>query len=390
MSEPAAAAELLRLVARAELSPDQRDRVRAIVSRPVDWGALRAAAEFHRLGPLLFRHVNDAASDACPPGELDVVRREARAVLAVNMALVAELRELVPLLRQHGIEPLVLKGAVLARLFGGIDARPSDDLDLLVPRAQALETWSLLADRGYDARPPIAARWRARWVRDSNEQLFARAGDGLLVDLHWELYFRGYSFDLPQDDLRARAAEVDLGGFGVRSLGPEDTLLFLVIHAAKHEWSSLGWLADVAQLIRSTPIRWEAVVSWASTPGRRRCVSVGLTLAARLLDAPVPPEVLAALEDARSRSLAEGISSALCRFPPAAMERPGTWASLARSVWYECLELPADRARHLYDWLVLPRPGDFAALPLPRWAWPAYFAIRPVRLSWRQLQRVRG
>ncbi len=51
---------------------------------------------------------------------------------------------------------------------------------------------------------------------------------------------------------------------------------------------------DVAELLRArTRLDWDHVMRWSRAPGRRRPIQVGLHLAHRLLEAPVPNDVLA-------------------------------------------------------------------------------------------------
>src|SRR5207244_11975507 len=44
-----------------------------------------------------------------------------------------------------------------------------------------------------------------------------------------------------------------LGGTLVRTLSAEHLLLVLCAHGAKHCWERLGWICDVAELLRGTP-----------------------------------------------------------------------------------------------------------------------------------------
>jgi hypothetical protein len=50
------------------------------------------------------------------------------------------------------------------------------------------------------------------------------------------------------------------------------------------------------------------------------------------------------------------------------------------SIYYRCFETTADRLYFAYNCLLKPQAADVMAVPLPRWAWPVYLAIRPVRL----------
>jgi putative nucleotidyltransferase-like protein len=80
----------------------------------------------------------------------------------------------------------------------------------------------------------------------------------------------------------------------VQGLAPEDLLIVLCVHGSKHVWEELKWVCDVAELLRSHQhLDWDRIFSNASAWRCRRLVSMGLSLAYRLLDAPLPGAVLA-------------------------------------------------------------------------------------------------
>jgi hypothetical protein len=74
-------------------------------------------------------------------------------------------------------------------------------------------------------------------------------------------------------------------------VAPEDLLLLLCVHRAKHYWSKLGWICDVAELLRAHPrLNWPAVLLQAKQSGARRMLFLGLFLAHELLGAKLPEE----------------------------------------------------------------------------------------------------
>jgi hypothetical protein len=107
---------------------------------------------------------------------------------------------------------------------------------------------------------------------------------------------------------------------------------------------------------------------------------VGLHLAHRLLDAPVPDAVLA--EGNRDPAVAElvGIITEAFFDSAAAASRQGLWSEVVRSVRFLGMERSPDRIRHVYESVFRPRPEDWDAVALPAWATPAYHAVHMVRL----------
>src|SRR5262249_32440839 len=153
----------------------------------------------------------------------------------------------------------------------------------------ARRAWGLLCGRGYAPQFPLARGWQEVYRRRYPELAFFRHDPRTVVDLHWGLLPAGFSFTPAAADVWDRLDTAGLGPSEVPTLRPERTLLFFCLHGAKHDWESLGWVCDLAELIRARPgMNWDEVLAWAAVPGRERLVHLGLYLAVHLLDAPVP------------------------------------------------------------------------------------------------------
>ena len=107
------------------------------------------------------------------------------------------LKKVIPALRAAGVEPLLVKGWAIARLYPEPGLRPYFDLDLCV-------------------RP-------GDYVR-ADEVLRSGECDDCVVDLHSGF---GKFYDRRTEGIFARSKLVDLEGLGVRVLSPEDDLRFL-------------------------------------------------------------------------------------------------------------------------------------------------------------------
>jgi hypothetical protein len=113
------------------------------------------------------------------------------------------------------------------------------------------------------------------------------------VDLHWNITSWPIFFSPYPAFLWERLETVSLADMPVRTLAPEDVLPLLCVHGAKHHWERLGWICDVAELLRRYPgIDWERVMERASRLGGARMLYLGLFLARSLLGAAVPEALL--------------------------------------------------------------------------------------------------
>ena len=206
--------------------------------------------------PLLYRSLHRTCADAVPVATLKQLKEQFYANAGRNALLTRELCALVDLLGSHGVPVIPYKGPVLATtVYGNLTLRQSGDLDILVRPQDAQQATTLLLSRGY-------RRWEHRpatlfpGFRKVEELI--RADGQVLVELHQKITSGTFFFPLHPGRLWARVEEVSLDNTRVRSLPPEELLVVLCVHGAKHHWSRLGWICDVAELLREYPrLGWE-------------------------------------------------------------------------------------------------------------------------------------
>ena len=393
MSAPASRPEhsLLLCLARLSLPASYREKARALIRAGLDWGLVASSARRQGLTLLVHRHLAREAAELVPTSVLESMASSARAIVALNMALAGELGRLLPGFESAGCRPVVLKGPALAvGVYGDLASRAFSDVDIVVEASSKVRAWELLESRGYVPFPSIPPRWRETWRRSTHEQLFERKDSPLFMDLHWELTARGYSYSMTLEEVRPRLVRVPVGAGEVWTLGPEDNLLFLCCHGMKHNWGALSWLVDVAELVRGQAgLDWDAALRWSRVFGRRRPVQLGLQLAHRLLEAPVPAEVLTDGDrDPEVAALAGVVEETF--LDPTSTSGRGLWAQMVGSTWFRGTESWSDRLRHLYEWGLMPRPPDWEWVSLPTWAGPAYYLVRPLRLLLKHRRALLG
>jgi len=178
-----------------------------------------------------------------------------------------QVAEIFRVLRSAGVEPILLKGWAVGRLYPEVGLRPSGDVDLFV------------APQEYEA---------ARWALNRPENR------GYWVDLdHDEITrFDGRSFE----DLYSCSEPVKLSDTEVRIFGPEDHLRILCLHLLKHgAWRPL-WLCDIAAALESRPpsFDWDRCLGRNKRRAQRVLCTIALAnrlLGAHLGDAPVTEDV---------------------------------------------------------------------------------------------------
>jgi hypothetical protein len=168
-------------------------------------------------------------------------------------------------------------------------------------------------------------------------------------------------------------------GSPVRTLRGEDLLLVLCVHAAKHVWVQLSWLCDIAQLVNSQQLDWNAVRDEARRLGIERIVSLNLLLAEKLLGSTLPPQIQKRVrEDPSTIILANEIQPVIERSTHYNTESIPYFRLMMR-----LRERWRDQARFLWRLTFTPSVSEWSAVRLPEQLHPFYRLVRLSRLAKR-------
>jgi hypothetical protein len=161
------------------------------------------------------------------------------------------------LLRDAGVEPILVKGWSAAGFYPHRTLRAYGDIDLVVRPAEYRAAREVL-------KRDEAGTW---WV-----------------DLHNGLPELD---DRPVDGLFERSQTVTLNDVEVRVLSYEDHLALLAIHLLKHgAWRPL-WLCDIAAMVESLPAGFDRKICFGSNQRQAAWIATAITLAHQLLGADV-------------------------------------------------------------------------------------------------------
>lgn len=196
---------------------------------------------------------------------------------------------------------------------------------------------------------------------------------------------RGFSLRFDVDLLWRSQNSIQIAGQPVPVLSQESLLLFLCVHGAKHMWSRLQWLGDLARLIRSS-LDWTLALSLATEAKCERPLLLGLLLAHELLEAPVPSAIVErarALQPVQAR--AHQVTLRLMRIPPADPQGAEFTTFNARLA-----ERTRDKIRHYAALLKAPTDKELELYPLPEKLFFLYYPLRAARLALKSVKRLAG
>ena len=345
-----------------------------------DWNSFIHLAQHHGLLALV-------AGDVLARPEVPAkIKQSVHSFYTTNVKrslwLTTELAAIFEHFAKKNVPAIPYKGPVLAlSAYGNLALRTFHDLDLLIPAAQFAPAKNALAEIGFHPSQALSPAVERFYLRTGYERSFDGAAGRNMVELQWDFLPRFYAVDcsaagMSVDALLPRAGRISLGAAEVPCLAPEDSLLALCLHGAKHLWARLIWVADISATLGSQQIDWGVVAQRARALGIGRIVAVSLRLAEQLLHAQLPDAARQLItRDPEEFLLANEFAERLRRSASYDFDSTDYFLKIRR-----LREHPSDRRRYLWRLVWTPGPGEIAAVQLPEPLFPLYRAVRIGRL----------
>jgi Uncharacterised nucleotidyltransferase len=368
--------ELLCALAGAELAPERVERIANWDLSTLNWSEILRLAEHHGVLPLAARNLIEYGR-GLPPEIERSLRSAYKANLRRNLWFTAELARIMQHFERRQLRAVPYKGPALAQsLYRDPGLRSFSDLDFLISSADFERAKQALAEIGYRPAADLIPAVERFWLRKGYERSFDGAAGKNLVELQWALLPHFYGVDLGVEDLLARAGRTVAGGCEMPCLSPEDSALVLCLHAAKHLWTRLIWLSDIAETLRTQTLDYSLVFSQARALGIARILGVSFWLVKNVLRAelPKPAEEMIA-SDPRVPALGGEFAERLARGAAYDFESTEYFRLILK-----LRERRGDRLRYLWRLVWTPGVGDVAAVRLPEALFPLYRIVRIGRL----------
>ncbi|MFD0420779.1 nucleotidyltransferase domain-containing protein [Streptomyces parvus] len=341
MSATGPESQVLRLLARPELTEEQKHEARGLIEDNLssfDWGFLLDQATRHNVLQMLGKHFADLRYYYFPDQRVIVphwwvlcAAYQANTIRNENLS--AEYGQVLALLNEAGVRYAVRKGAALGEhLYPDPGLRRTSDLDLLIERTDARRVAEILTELGYeqgriapDGKSVQALSKQAQgfWrLHVNNAMPFHRIpGRSDIpyygVDMCFDLFQRGSGSASPVPELLDRSTAVELCGVPSAMLSLPDQLIDTCAHLFKeatnlyyieHERDlQLSKFLDVALLADRVTRSggWEQTVARVREYQAVRQVYFALHFTDLLFPGEIAPEVLAELRPADCSYLEE-------------------------------------------------------------------------------------
>lgn len=313
----------------------------------------------HRLGELDIR---------IPPRALAKLAVTHQAQAQRNQAIYAQLDEALDAFASQNITPIALKGVHLAAHYYAEPAlRPMNDIDLLFKVTELPVVESILTDLGYGGKHksaelgPGITKHTSTFLRHSataapaptttpNPYLSAQSERMIEPHTSLEESWFGLKVDITPG-LRQRAVPAQLGQHECLVLAHEDLLLHICVHFCFHlimGAPSMVQFSDILAVTQARSTDWPIFCKRACSLRAAPYTLAALTLAQKLLAAPIPAFVLSELAQHTPRPLRARIAQlGLADILSRTQQKPLT--SLGQRLWRGWQDR-AETARWATDW----------------------------------------
>ncbi len=370
-------------------SQKTEDSIKDKLSKVIDWDYLNSIAIHHGLKALL-SHVlsSDNFRELVPEEVLNDFGKFYKINLMWNGLLYERLINIIQILNSNNIPVLAIKGPVMAMdLYGNVALREFSDLDILVDIPHIRNAKDLLISNGYELDFEMPNGVETYYELFGYYYNLLNRQDEMAVDLHWNLIPQDYSFSLDTEAIIRSSKFAVFEGEELLVIRPEYLMIYLCLHGAKHGWSQLNWILDIAQLILTKDIDWDFVIDKTRKIGSKKMVYLGIFLASEIFSIELPDKVVK--EISLQKKVKLNFSKA-CNilFPKVRNTYAGT---LEIRLFYMSL-MPSlrDKFFFVHEAVFKPTYYEWSLVTLPQPLYFLYYLLRPIRLGIKYLGKLLG
>jgi len=389
---------LLIACSRSQIKDEHRQKIRHLLSQPIDWPIVIRLARQHGILPLLYQSLKQAGEDRADDSVLAELRSYSQGIAFQNSVFTRALLNILTLFSANDILALPFKGPVLAAsAYKNISLRSFCDLDILIRQQDCLKAIEVLTSQ---ANYRTSREWH--FLNESWELLYRRSyreislTNGIVtIDLHQALTVEHYlSTQFSFEDLWCRHHSIEIAAQPIPNFATADSLLYLCVHASKECWRKLKWICDITEFVQVHPeLDWQLLFQRAQILQCERRLLTGLLLSQMLLGLPLPDVVLGrADQDQVCYELASEFSQRLF-WDQNLLDRQFTVEKFVLHL--KSLENRTDRLKSGGELMrlmitvlikLLPNSEDEKFVRLPQFLYFLYYVIRPYRLLRKQTE----
>ncbi len=252
--------KLLVYYAQTRIPEDTLNKVKDILSFPLNWEEVLELALSQGVVPLLYHNLKKIQkSKLIPEKVMHKLKKAYYGNVARNMYLYEELKRILEAFREKGVKVIVLKGPALDKtVYGDIGLRTFGDLDLLVKEDDLPYAKKVMSYLEYVSSPSkMSEEWRKK--KHFHLPSYIKPDKSIVVEIHWHI--TGDSFLINIDEWWEMAKVIRIDNCQALIPSPEDMLIHLCLHLFNHGYNeiTLRGICDIFETLRyyRKEINWQ-------------------------------------------------------------------------------------------------------------------------------------
>ena len=246
----------------------------------------RELIQRHRLLPLLVSKLGEFGDS--DRGELDdLLKQQVMKSLAITGELFA-LNQRLDVFISH---ILVTKGPVISQLlYGEVGKRQFNDLDLYVHPESFHAIFNVLENSGYRVLYPRIQDKKTfgYYFKYKHDIGLFNPRNGVYIELHYGINIMKLIPVECESIFYSNIVKAEILGREIYTLSDEYHFIYLCVHGAKHQYSRLIWLKDIADFLIFIDVDHSTIAAIVQKCGFQYILGLSMQLAKELFDVKVP------------------------------------------------------------------------------------------------------
>ena len=355
----------------------------------LDLNTLIGLANQHGILPLVYKTIKNLQSHSSSLNTQHVtlsaeilteLKAHYMSISQRNMLMSAELIKIMNLLKENSIEALAFKGPALSQIaYGDITLRQFGDLDILVKKEDIYKIDTLLKARGYQRVLKLSPVQEKVYIQNAQDLGFCHPKSGLHFEMHWSLLNEDYPMQIDLGTIWENPQTVKINQQEIKTFPTQELLPYLCIHGSKHLWERIEWIKDIDLLIRKEDIDWEKIVKKVEGSGFEVMIYLGLSLAMRLFETPLPKQITDHISDMKILNTLSDFVLQSWQSPKNTFQKTHAKLKLFPGI--------KEQAIYLHKILIKPSLNDYWFIDLPKPLYWVYYLIHPYLLIKKYLTK---
>jgi len=382
--------ELLVCIVRNGSVQNDTSRIGNLIQEKINWEYLLELANYHGVIPLLYLTLKELDPEIIPQKIFQSLQTFYMTNTQRNIALLAEMLNLIKRLEEQDIAVIPFKGPLLSTiLYHDHSIRHAGDLDFLVKPDDVLAAVKILDDSGYGLAIPLSQNQLSAVLNISpNIALdFFHKRSKTRVDLHWRFYSNYHVNKTAADMVWVNIEPFFFNDMDIKTLSPEMLLLFHCLHGFNHNWECLIWIWELSKIIEKyLDLDWEWIIKESNGFGSEESLLIGMYLVNRVIGTPLPKPINKRIS--HRPDIPQAVSKGWLE--PTRFEIHTVHKIKMNSLYprFRIRGNTMNTIKNLIKASFTPNILDVSAVDLPPSLYPLYYIIKPFRLSKKYLKKL--